>query len=368
MFTLAVETLVEFCHHLFEAAGVPRDEAAVVARSLVEANRSGHDSHGVMRVPQYVQALREGKLRAGVGLDVIHETAAALAADANWGLGQVQAHRLLDRIIPKARLLGIAIGTLRHCGHTGRLGEYGERLAAEGLVLLATVNSHGLGRRVAPPGGTEARLSTNPLCLAAPTADPAAPLVLDIGTSVRAEGKVRGYYQRGEPVPPGWLLDAAGQPTTDPAVLYTEPRGSILPLGGPQAYKGFGLALLLDALAGGLSGGLCSRDERTQTGTLPAGIGNAAVFIVIDPNLLAGSAHFVSEVHTLAQFVRGCPVRGSEVIMLPGDPERTARLTHRQYVSIVPPTWQQLTALAESLGVSVPVPVPMSAGSEQSAG
>lgn len=357
MFTVAIETLVDFCQRLFQAAGVPYDEAAVVARSLVAADRSGHESHGVMRVPQYVQALREGKLRAGVGLDIIHQTAAALAADANWGLGQVQAHRLLDRIVPKARLLGIAIGTLRHCGHTGRLGEYGERLAAEGLALLATVNSHGLGRRVAPPGGTEARLSTNPLCVAVPTADPAAPLVLDIGTSVCAEGKVRGYYQRGEPVPPGWLLDAAGQPTTDPAVLYTEPRGSILPLGGPQAYKGFGLALLLDALAGGLSGGLCSRDERTQAGTLPAGVGNAVVFIVIDPNLLAGSAHFTSEVNALAQFVRSCPVSSSQPILLPGDPERTARHQRAQEVPLAQSTWQQLTALADTLGVSVPASI-----------
>ncbi|HEY8505072.1 MAG TPA: Ldh family oxidoreductase, partial [Gemmataceae bacterium] len=237
--TFPAEALRSFSRALFEAAAVPADEAETVARSLVDANLCGHDSHGVMRVPQYVANLREGKLHAGVPLEVLSETPALLAADAGWGLGQVQAHRLLGRLLEKAGAMGVAAGTLRRCGHTGRLGEYAERAAAEGMAFWGTVNSHGSGRRVAPPGGTEGRISTNPLCVGAPT--PGDPLVLDIGTSVCAEGKVRVAFQKGEPVPPGWLLDAAGRPTTDPGVLYNEPRGTILPIGGAQAYKGFGL-------------------------------------------------------------------------------------------------------------------------------
>src|SRR5205085_7190217 len=205
------------------AAGVPDPDAAVVARHLVGANLAGHDSHGVLRIPQYLQYLREGKFRPGVGLDVLNETPAALAADANWGLGQVQAHHLLARLIPKARAVGVAAGTLRHCGHTGRLGEYAEAAAAGGLAFLGTVNSHGAGRRVAPPGGTEGRISTNPICLGAPTS--ADPVVLDFGTSSVAEGKVRQQFQKKEPAPPGWLVDSAGRPTTDPGVLYADPRG-----------------------------------------------------------------------------------------------------------------------------------------------
>src|SRR5205085_3284037 len=132
---------------------------------LVEANLRGHDSHGVMRVVQYLEMLADGRTQAGAAFEVLDESPALLAADAGWGLGQVQAHRLLDRLIPRAKALGVAAGTLRRCGHTGRLGEYAERVAGDGLALIGTVNSHGSGNRVAPPGGTEGRLSTNPLCI-----------------------------------------------------------------------------------------------------------------------------------------------------------------------------------------------------------
>ncbi len=206
-----------------------------------------------MRAPQYVEFLKKGTYKAGVPLTVIQETPAAVAADANWGLGQVQAYRLLDKLLPKAKTLGIACGTLRNSGHTGRLGEYAEFAAKENLALFATVNSHGSGRRVAPPGGTEGRISTNPICMGVPTSD--APVVIDFGTSAAAEGKVRAQFQKKQPTPEGWLIDHTGQPTTDPSVLYAEPRGSIVPFGGAQAYKGFGLGLLLDLLCGGLSGG-----------------------------------------------------------------------------------------------------------------
>src|SRR5439155_22247256 len=157
------------------------------------------------------------------------------------------------------------------------------RAGGERLALIGTVNSHGGGHRVARPGGTQGRLSTNPLCIGAPTDGP--PLVLDIGTSVCAEGKVRVCYQNGERVPEGWLLDAEGRPTTDPSVLYTEPRGTILPLGGAQAYKGFGLSLLLDALAGGLSGGDCSRPGA------PWPAGNTVLFVLLDTARFGGREH-----------------------------------------------------------------------------
>src|SRR5207248_2405619 len=140
--------------------------------------------------------------------------------------------------------VGLAAGTLKHCGHIGRLGEYAEAVASHGMAFLATVNNHGFGRAVAPPGGTEGRIGTNPLCLAAPTKGQ--PVILDIGTSVCAEGKVRVCFNKGLPAPDGWLLDSKGQPTTDPGVLYHDPRGTIQPLGGTQAYKGFGIGLLLD--------------------------------------------------------------------------------------------------------------------------
>ena len=347
--TIAAEPLLHFARSLFEAAGVPNDEAVIVARSLVDANLCGHDSHGVIRVPQYVGFLRTGKLRCGAPLEVINETPALLAVDAGWGLGQVQAYGMLDRLLPKARALGIAAGTMRQCGHTGRLGEYAEWAAERKLAFLATVNSHGSGQRVAPPGGTEGRISTNPLCIGAPT--PIEPVVLDIGTSACAEGKVRVAFQKGEAVPPGWLVDSCGRPTTDPGVLYNEPRGTILPFGGPQAYKGFGLGLVLDMLVGGLSGGRCTNPESPMPG-----VGNAVFFALFDIEHFGGVPHFLKETGNLTQYVRETPrAEGVSAITLPGDPERLSRLKRNaEGIPISEGTWALLSKLAAEQNVTTP--------------
>jgi uncharacterized oxidoreductase len=345
--TFSADALVSFARNLFLAAGVPADEADVVARSLVDANLAGHDSHGVIRIPQYLKAQADGVLQCGVALKIYGQTPAVLSCDGQWGFGQVQAHRLLDALVPMARALGIAAGTLMNCGHIGRLGEYGEKAAALGLALLATVNNHGYGRAVAPPGGIAGRIGTNPLCLAVPAGE-GAPMVLDIGTSICAEGKVRVCFNKGVPVPEGWLLDAAGRPTTDPGVLYHEPKGTILPLGGTQAYKGFGLGLLLDMLAGGLSGAPCSRPE---IGPRSA---NAVVFVLFDPARFAGAEHFRREVGDLAANVRSSPpvTPGGAGIQLPGDPERRERIRRLDSgITLDEGTWGQLKDLAGRLDV-----------------
>jgi hydroxycarboxylate dehydrogenase B len=314
---IAASTLIEFGTDLLAAAGVPRGDAAMVATSLVGANLRGHDSHGLMRVLQYVEFVERGEIRIGVDLQVEQETPALVVCDGQWGLGQVQAHRLLDLVFPKARALGIAVGAARDCGHIGRLGEYAERTAAEGLMLMATVNNCGGWQRVAPPGGIEPRLSTNPFCASIPTYEPDAPIVADFGTSVVAEGKVRGYYISQRAVPEGWLLDHKGQPTTDPAVLYEPPLGTILPLGGAQSYKGFGLALILELWAAGLSGGRCSTPEARPVG------GNNVVFVVFDPEHFAGKDFVAGQAGRLAEFIRATPrLPGVDSILLPGDPER----------------------------------------------
>lgn len=346
--TLAPPTLQNFTTSLFTAAGVPADEAAIVARSLVDANLAGHDSHGVIRVMQYMQVLRDGINRSGVTLKILGQTPAVLSCDGQWGLGQVQAHRLLDLLGPMARQVGLAAGTLMQCGHIGRLGEYGERVAQEGLVLFATVNNHGFGRAVAPPGGKAGRIGTNPICFALPAGDDPA-IVLDIGTSVCAEGKVRVCYNKGVPVPEGWLLDAEGRPTTDPATFYAKPPGTILPLGGSQAYKGFGLGLVLDMLAGGLTGAPCSRPE------IPARSANAVVFVLFDPAHFAGAKHFRQEVTDLIANVRSSPPIEGATITLPGEPERSQREKRlRDGIAIDDATWGQMLDLARQLGVTAP--------------
>jgi uncharacterized oxidoreductase len=293
--------------------------------------------------------MKDDVLKAGVSLKIRSRTPAVMVCDGQWGLGQVQAHRLLDQLVPMAKDVGLAAGTLTQCGHVGRVGEYGERAAASGLALFATVNNHGFGRAVAPPGGTKGVIGTNPICLAVPAGD-GPPVVLDIGTSVCAEGKVRVCFNKAAQAPEGWLLDAQGRPTTDPCVLYNEPKGTILPLGGTQAYKGFGLGLLLDMLAGGLSGSPCSRPE---IGPRSA---NAAVFVLFDPERFAGMAHFRTEITDLVANVRSSPVaEGCAAITLPGDPERQQRERRtREGITLDDGTWGQLSELAGRLGVAVP--------------
>ncbi|MCI0456382.1 MAG: Ldh family oxidoreductase [Gemmataceae bacterium] len=199
-----------------------------------------------------------------------------------------------------------------------------------------------------PPGGTEGRIGTNPLCLGAPTnGDPA---VLDIGTSVCAEGKVRVAFNKGQPVPEGWILDSHGRPTTDPRVLYQDPRGTILPLGGSQAYKGFGIGLLLDMFAGGLSGAACSHPEAALR------VANAVLFLALDIDQFAGADHFLREVSRLAAAVRSCPrAEGVQELVLPGDPERKERARRRAAgIPLDEGTWSQLTEVAGRLRVAVP--------------
>lgn len=342
------DVLTKFVAEIFVAAKVPGSEARTVAESLVGSNLRGHDSHGVMRVPQYVGFVETGVYRPGVELKVERETPAVVVADGQWGFGQIQAHRLIDKILPKAQAIGLSAGAMRDCGHIGRLGEYAERAAREGLILIATVNNGGAGQRVAPPGGVSPRLGTNPLCAAIPTTDE--PMVLDFGTSVAAEGKVRVHHINGTAVPEGWLLDSKGEPTTDPGVLYNSPLGSILPMGGAQAYKGFGLALILDMLAGGLTGG------HTCHPNAPAARGNNVVFIALDPAHFSGRDAQVSESTQLVGYLRDTPkVSGAEQITLPGDPERWT-LARRSAGGIPLETahWEKLVELGRKLGVPIP--------------
>jgi LDH2 family malate/lactate/ureidoglycolate dehydrogenase len=346
--TLPADTLTDFATQLLLAGGLPHDEAALVAESLVNANLRGHDSHGVMRIPSYLEFCKKGEAVPGVDLTAVRETPVIFVGDAQWGFGQTQAGRLTRKLIEMARTSGLAIGTLVRCGHVGRLGEYCEMAAAAGLVSMVMVNTHGHARRVAPPGGKAPRLGTNPLAIGSPAAE--GPLVLDFGTSATAEGKVRVKRIAGELCPDGWLLDCEGQPTNDPNLLYGKPPGTIRPMGGDQAYKGFGLGLMIEILTGALSGGVCIRETPINQ------IGNCVFMLVIDPAQVGGADHFATEVRDLAEFVRGCPrIEGVDEILLPGDPERRT-LKHRSTAGIPldDGNWGALAKLAEQLEVALP--------------
>lgn len=322
---ILADELREFVRELFRCAGVTDRDASEVAASLVESNLRGHESHGVLRVEEYLEQLESGELRSGIEWRVLNETPAVFVADGQRRFGQVLSRQLVEQLVPKAQSLGVACGTLKNCGHIGRLAEWVELAARHGYAAFMSVNDNGVLRCVAPPGGIAARISTNPLAIGVPTGGE--PLVLDLSTSAVANGKVKARLLAGKQCPPGWLLDAEGNPTTDPATRFSDHPGTLLPMGGDQqGYKGFGLGLLLDILVGGLSGGFCPPAEPPEIGT------NNVVMVLWNPQLFAGTSHFLAEADKLINYVRSTPRHPNvNQITLPGDRSlatRTERLTH----------------------------------------
>ena len=344
--TIPADALRAFASNLFRAVNVPADEAGVVAASLVESNLCGHESHGVVRVAEYLGCLDSGALRTGVELQLLSRTPSLVVCDAQLGFGQVQMQRLIDLLEPMAREQGLACGTIRRCGHVGRLGEWVERLAQRNLAGLLSVNDNGVLTSVAPPGGLEARISTNPIALGVPTEHE--PLVLDISTSVVANGKIRVAQIAGHACPDGWLLDADGQPTNDPSTRFADPPGTILPMGG---YKGFGLGLLLDILVGGLSGGCCPPAPAGEVDC------NNVLLIAFDPARFSGLTHFVMQSQGLCDHVRATkPIVPHADIRLPNDRSRQLRETRLAGgVPLDRGIWNQLTERATELGVPIPM-------------
>ncbi len=346
--TISADQLQTFATQLLNAGGMELTEATRLAKSLVGANQRGYDSHGVMRIPYYVDMIAKGDMAPGTPLEILNETDSLLVVDAQWGIGQTQAMATLDKLIAKAKESGVAVGTIRCCGHIGRLGEYVETTAGHGLIGMAMVNTHGAVHRVAPPGGIASRLGTNPLAIGVPNEE--APMILDFSTSATAEGKVRVKHIAGETVPDGWLIDSEGNPTNDPGKLYRDPPGCIVPMGGVQAYKGFGLALMVEILTGALSGGLCSREIAESPK------GNCVFFLVLDPEKFGGAEHFAKEVAQLEKFMRSCPtVEGVDGVTLPGDPERRVMQQRNQDgLPFDDENWKALVELGERLGVESP--------------
>lgn len=345
--TFSVESLQEFGARLLEAMGAPPEEAAIVAGALARANLAGHDSHGVIRLEQYCRLIREGAIVPGAPTEVVAETPGTVVIDGHWGFGQVVARRATELAIAKAREGGVGVAGVRCSNHLGRLGDYPEMAAQRGMVALAAVNNHGGGAWVTPWGGREGRLSTNPIAIAAPGPDK--PIVLDITTSVVAEGKIRVKRNKGEPMPPGWALDARGEPTTDPRDLYGPPRGAILPFGGEAGHKGFGLSMMVEILAGALTGAGCSRPNAPRTG-------NALFLTVIDVAAMTPLSEFQERVRELVEWVKSAALApGFHEILIPGEPEARAEVRRRRDgIPVDEETWRQLVEIARGLNVTVP--------------
>ncbi|HCU38359.1 MAG TPA: dehydrogenase, partial [Armatimonadetes bacterium] len=303
---------------VLERCGAPSAYAATVADHLVESNLAGHDSHGVMRLPQYVAAIGKGSVIADAAPELISETGCGCVVSGHWGFGHVAAMFAMEHILQVARDSALGCAVLRESNHIGRLGAYAEMAAGEGMAGLIMANGHGAAALMAPFGGTDPRLCSNPIAFGAPRAE-GPPLLLDTSMSAMAEGSVRVRLRRGEKLPPDCIVDADGNRTTDPATLYGPPPGSLLPFGGPVGHKAYGLAVMVECLAGALSGAGCTSDDA------PRG-GNAAFFLVIDIGAFTSPAAFEQETGDLAEWLKSSrPAPGGGEILVPGEPEARAR-------------------------------------------
>ena len=340
--------LLALANRIVAAGGSSPAEAAIVAGHLVEANLRGHDSHGVGMLVAYVRDLDNGTLKVNQAPEIVSDTGTISVWDAHAGYGQVVARRAVEWAIKAARQHGVAVNGLRNAHHIGRVGTYGEIAARAGMVALHFVNVASGNPGVAPFRGREGRFLTNPVCIAIPGTDSNEPILLDFATSRVALGKVRVAYNAGKPMLDGALLDHAGQPTTDPSVMYTEPRGVVLPFG---EHKGSGLALVCELLAGAIVG-----SASVTTATPPErGIINGMLSIVIDPSRLSTRDSMLAEIDAMIAWVKSAdPAEQNLPVLVAGEPEQIARaerIANGIYVDDA--TWGQLSAIAERYQIRV---------------
>ena len=346
---LTCDALRGLIGEIFARAGVPADEGDIVADVLLEATMAGYLSHGIMRVPLYVEAIRRGRIHPGVRTRVLRRSASALHLDAGHGLGPVSATEAVGHATGMAAQSGVGCVSVVRAADVARLGSYVIEPARSGFVCLLLVNDAGGNPNVAPWGSTEPFLSTNPLAAGIPRRG-AAPIVIDMSTSVAAAGRLKMLAAEGREAPEGWLIDETGQPCTDPAAaLDLPPRAALLPLGGLLAgHKGFALSLLVDVLAGALSGAGCS------AGDLDSSDRNGLFVLAVDPEHFLGREGFLDQVEEYVRRLKGLRTApGVEEVLVPG--ERAHRERERAMAEglwLDPGIWAPVRALMDELGLA----------------
>jgi len=336
---------------VFEAAGSEVNEARIIADHLIEANLRGHDSHGVGLVPGYLQRLAGGTAVPNRKGRIVSESGSLIVYDGERAWGQIAAREATRVGMAKARETGVAVVALRNPHHIGRVGTYGEMCAEAGLVSFHFVNVTDTRPAVAPWRGTDARFSTNPVCIAIPGPEPDRPIILDMATSVIAMGKVRVARNKGEQLRPGTIIDGEGKPTTDPAAMYAQPRGALMTFG---EHKGYALAFVCEILAGALCGSGTMRPERQGRNTAT----NGMLMIVIDPSHLIDREWLRDEIAAMTAYITASPpARPDEPVLIPGDPERRTRAERiANGVPIDDETWRELVEAARAINVLIEPP------------
>jgi LDH2 family malate/lactate/ureidoglycolate dehydrogenase len=353
------DALVRCGQVVFQQVGAPEPIARRVAEALVDANLAGHDSHGVIRIPQYVEAVRGGEVVPDAEPKLLCETAVSALVDGGWGFGQVTALRAAEVAIALARAQGLAaVGCVR-VNHIGRVGEYPERMARQGVVGLVVAGGFGgRGGRAAPFGGREGVLGTNPLSVAVPAGE-LEPMLVDFATTAVAAGKIQVARAKGEPLPPGSILDRDGNPTTSAEDFYQ--GGVMLPFGG---HKGYALSMVVELLGRVLTGA----DEYAEANRGGAVYGRSGTLILgIDAGLFRDPAAFRRGVDETLRRVKAVPpAPGFAEVLAPGEPEARTRAQRREGVYVEDATVAAIRQTAAALGLSPEAALPGDAAARPS--
>ncbi len=334
--------LTEITASIFAAYGVPSDQAGIVARSLVKANLAGHDSHGVIRIKEYVEYLDRHDVEPRAELHVVKDAGPILQLAGNFGFGQVLGALAMERGIARAREHGFCLMGLNRSGHLGRIGEWPEMAVAAGLVSIHFVNTHGGGKIVAPFGGAERRMSANPFAAGVPVPG-RPPVLIDISTSAIAGGKVHVAYNKGGSIADGCVIDRNGQVTTDPSD-FMHGLGALLNFGG---HKGYAVGFLCDILAGALTGAPCSHPDIKR-------VANAMFSVILDPAQFADPSAFYAEATRYIDYLKASPPRpGFDEVLYPGEPEaRAEEYRSRNGIQLDATTWNEIAETGARFGLS----------------
>jgi len=338
--------LRSFGYSLFEAAGLPEDQAVIVTDHLVDANLTGHDSHGIIRTPGYLRGLMSGGIQPAGNHKIVREAPASLTIDANKSLGIVLCKQAMQWAVDRAKEYTFGAVAVHQSSHIGRLGDYPPLAAEQDCIGLLMLN--GGGRWTAPFGGTGRRLPPNPIAFSAPTPD-GPPIMLDMTTSMVAGGKIHLLIARNEQAPEGWLVDEAGNGVTDPK-LWGDRKAAVYPIGSPLVgHKGYGLGFMIDAIAGGLSWAGCSAEQPTRGGS-----GYFALAIKIESFI--DLDEYKKEIGILIDWVKSSPkMPGFDEIYYPGEIEAVTRKKREaDGIYIEDSTWNNILEVARELEIPPP--------------
>lgn len=341
---IAQDKLLVYSEEIFQKGGATEQEAKIVSEELVMSNLMGLDSHGVLRIPQYLDQIDSGLIVPGSEVKIVKETPATAIVDGNHAFGQVVGRIMVDLVVQKAKETGIACAISVNTPHIGRVGSYTETIANQGMIAFSTVGLY-YSKPLAPWGAKESRMGTNPISWAVPR-EGDYPVFMDGAMTVVAEGKIRTFVQKGQPVPEGWIRDGYGNDTTDPMALYKEPAGTIYPVGGKTSggVKGSGLAIMANMFSIALA-----NDDYWSTSGQHAE--NGVFLMAINPDFFCGREVYEAQVRNHSDYIKSAaPAEGFTEVLMPGEFEhKTVTRLSKDGIELPDDTWNGLVAIGHKL-------------------